>query len=725
MLPVMHKRPVLFFLFLFTGCGLLYAQNTPGGFIQPVSIKYSPAPDLRHARLKKVLADNDNRLFVLSDAGVLRVQGTELVKDRYYRPLSGKLPADITIQETTGALYYLYSDRFLSNTEAGMPYGILPANRYDALAVSKNGAVFLTGPGGAALYRNGVLTPLTLPGETLHTPRVHKGVFYALGGGSVYRVKNDRPEKLHAADRALTAITFYDNELGLGTPDGYYMLDAGTGRVIMPLQTRVPVTGIQCLLKTQDGIWSGTAAGAFCKKNNARDYRYFASRRWLDNDSIVDLTTDRNGDLFLLSPTGLNQVHYQPTTYAGKAAYFENKIRQRHIRYGLLAELRMPVAGDAGTAEMADTDNDGLWTAFYLGSQAFRYAVTKEAKARQNAWESFTAFERLLSVNPLAGFPARTFERKGFKVSDPEAWRPSQDTGWEWKGTTSSDEFVGYIFVAALMDQYVARTKDEKKKVAGFIDAILMHIIRNNYNFVDANGRPTLWGRWHPDYVNSYAPTISDRKLGSVDIIAGLQLGYALTGKALYKTEALRLMKDHGYLDNIMISPYNIKATPGVMYEGIDMGSGPWNHSDDEMEFLSFWPLYHHALDVSLQKKYTKAINEYYQIEAPEKNPVWNLITLGTTGTFDRAAVLWYLREFPMDLVRWDIKNAHRKDLDFIDPGFRMQFTREVISPAERPAHRFNSNEFILDGGDGGRSELTGAEYLLAYWMGRYLKVIP
>jgi hypothetical protein len=274
------------------------------------------------------------------------------------------------------------------------------------------------------------------------------------------------------------------------------------------------------------------------------------------------------------------------------------------------------------------------------------------------------------------------------------------------------------------MDEFIAKTKAEKKRVGDFIDKILTHIIDNNYNFIDLDGKPTLWGRWNPDYVNWYAKTISDRKLGSTNIIAGLQLGYALTGKELYKKEALRLMNEHGYLENIMISPYNIKSTPGFHYQGHDMGKGPWNHSDDEMEFLSFWVLYHYALNKELKQKYAAAIKEYWKIEAPEKNPSWNLITLGTAGTFDKNATLWYLREFPMDLIRWTIKNSERKDLTFMEPNFRSQLTKQVLSPAERPAHRYNDNEFSLNGGDGGTTELSGAEYLLPYWMARYLNVL-
>jgi hypothetical protein len=470
-------------------------------------------------------------------------------------------------------------------------------------------------------------------------------------------------------------------------------------------------------------LWAGTGHGAFMKRDTA-GFNYYASKRWLNEDSVISMSSDHKGNVFLLTPTGLNEIRFTHQTFLQKAQYFQQIIRQRHIRFGLLSALRMKIPGDLATAELIDTDNDGLWTSFYLGSQAFRYAVTGDSVARRYAWESFTAYERLLSINPLKGFPSRTFARSGVSVSDPSAWRPSPDSGWQWKGTTSSDEFVGYIFVAAVMDEFVAKTKAEHKRVADFIDKILSHIITHHYNFVDVDGKPTLWGRWNPEYINGYAKTISDRKLGSTDLIAGLELGYALTGKALYKTEALRLMNIDGYLDNILISPYNIKATPGYSYQGHDMGMGPWNHSDDEMEFLSYWVLYHYAFNKTLQQKFGKAIREYWEIEAPEKNPVWNLITLGTEGSFDKKATLWYMREFPMDQIRWTIDNTVRHDLIFLKPNFRQQFTEKVLSPEEQPIHRYNANAFDLKGGDGGRTELTGAEYLLPYWMTRYLKVL-
>src|SRR5690625_6359791 len=126
--------------------------------------------------------------------------------------------------------------------------------------------------------------------------------------------------------------------------------------------------------------------------------------------------------------------------------------------------------------------------------------------------ESFESFERLLSINPLNGFPSRTFERTVYKSSTGSKWCESEsDEGWEWKGHTRSDEFVAYIWVAGIIYKYLDPTEEEKARVADFIDQIMTHIIDNDYYFVDIDGEPTLWGRWNPEYLNMYPETV-DRK---------------------------------------------------------------------------------------------------------------------------------------------------------------------------------------------------------------------
>jgi hypothetical protein len=420
----------------------------------------------------------------------------------------------------------------------------------------------------------------------------------------------------------------------------------------------------------------------------------------------------------------LNRIEFGLITLAQKAAYYDRKIRQRHIRHGFCAELRLRTPGDIATAEMIDTDNDGTWSSYYLASQAFRYAVTGEEAARQNAWQTFEALERLQTIHQLDGFPARSFERTGFKVADPERWRVAPDPNWEWKGHTSSDEITAHTFAYAVLYETAARTATEKARIAAVYEKIINHILRNNLYLVDVDGQPTLWGRWNPEYVNHYPHTIGDRRLNSAEIIAFLQFAYRLTNKEQYRQKAFELLRQHGYLENITSSMSRICLTPGYVFRGNDMGS-EWNHSDDLLAFVNYWTLYRYAFTEDLRRQYAAAIRDHWEIEKEEHNPLWNFI-FAMTGApqFDAEGALYTLQTFPLDLISWSVSNSSRRDIVRLPENFRHQQSQQLLAPDERPMMRWNGNPFILDGGDGGATEFAGDEYLLPYWMGRYLRLI-
>jgi hypothetical protein len=707
-------------LLLFVGLHLFASPEPDKPFKQAVSVKY--ASDVQGANLKKIVVDYNNIVYVLSDKGLLRVCEDKLVNDTRYTPLAGLVPIDIAVQETHGRLYYLYDDHVLTNGYAGKPYFSLPKGKYTMLAVDADGDVLVANENSLAVYDEGDAKKISGAIDGIRSVYSHKGTFYALAKDGIYRIANARAENVYSSAK-INAITFGNDEIICGTSEGYFSVSAVDGKEVLPLQSKLPVPEISAVKVIGDEIWAGTPKGGFMRREDG-SFRYYASKRWLEDDNIRDVAADSDGNIYFLTRNGVNEIRFISQTLLDKTKYFQQKIRKGHIRYGFISNVDFTRPGDESTAKLTDTDNDGLWSSFYLGSQAFRYAVTKDPRAKRYAWECFEAFERLLSVNALKGFPSRTFERKGFKNSDPSRWHDSPDSGWEWKGTTSSDEFVGYIWVGAVMSEMAAETKEEKERVAAFIDKILTHIIDNNYYFIDADGKPTLWGRWNPEYINSFPKTVGDRRLGSTTIIAGLELAYKLTGKEKYKTEAFKLMNQYGYLENIQLPYENIAATKGVIHQGVDLGDGGWNHSDDEMAFLTYWVLYRYAFDANLKTKFAAAIRDHWNIEKPEKNPVWNLITYGTIGVLDKPSTLWTMREFPMDLVRWTVKNSQRKDIELLLPNFRNQTTKELLPAGELPIHRHNSNAFTLDGGDNGMSELAGDEYLLPYWMARYLKVI-
>jgi len=126
-----------------------------------------------------------------------------------------------------------------------------------------------------------------------------------------------------------------------------------------------------------------------------------------------------------------------------------------------------------------------------------------------------------------------------------------------------------------------------------------------------------------------------------------------------------------------------------------------------------------------LRARYRETIKGHWQAERPEKNPLWNFIYADTgADEFDLSESIWTLREFPLDMISWTVRNSERQDLEFLEPNFREQTTKEVLPPDERPMSKHNGNAFRLDGGNSGRREFSGDVYLLPYWMGRYLGII-
>ena len=69
------------------------------------------------------------------------------------------------------------------------------------------------------------------------------------------------------------------------------------------------------------------------------------------------------------------------------------------------------------------------------------------------------------------------------------------------------------------------------------------------------------------------------------------------------------------------------------------MVPGHVNHSDDELAFLSFYPLLRYETDPALVRVYRDGLERSWLIERPERNPLWNVIYAAGTGAFPKADV--------------------------------------------------------------------------------------
>src|SRR6266550_7209629 len=154
--------------------------------------------------------------------------------------------------------------------------------------------------------------------------------------------------------------------------------------------------------------WIGTKQGAIRLSNDNKKLEYFFGQRWLPDNHVTGIAFDDNST-WLETPKGFSRIEYKSMILADKSKIFVERIQKRHNRHGLTAESHLRTAGDLSTNEMVSTDNDGLWTAMYVAAECFRYKVTGEAEARENAHRGMEAIMRLEAITVIPGFPARSF----------------------------------------------------------------------------------------------------------------------------------------------------------------------------------------------------------------------------------------------------------------------------------------------------------------------------
>ncbi|WP_339840027.1 hypothetical protein [uncultured Maribacter sp.] len=699
---------------------------------QDFAIKFNTLD--KEASLSRVFMDRNKVIQIASSEGILRTHDGQflypgsLVKDKTYRPLTDKHVQNITVLKDQ--FVYLDDKAVFSNSWAGSLY--LTHELPNAFTVAAGTDFeFLISDGSTLQFLSKEKAPWTgiLVNDQVQDILFEENSknFWILGKKSIASFDTSTSElRTLYQEKNLTAFTFFNDNLVVGTKSGYITIDPSSGKQIGEVQKKLPFDEITAMTTIDGQLWFGSTKGAFKLREDGK-YDYYFGKRWLPSNHVKHISKGIDGSILILTEAGLGQIIFKEMTLFDKAMYYESQVRNRHIRLGFNANLVDLDDGNIDSGRLSDSDNDGLWTTMYLAGEVFRYAVTKSDDALQNCIESMDAMERLFSINPVPGFPSRSFERSGYieKLHDPDRWQHSSDPEWDWKSTTSSDEAIGHIFAYGVMAELM--DNELKDRAITLIDTLMSHVVRNDLYMVDYDGKPTTWGRWNPEYVNERPKMVGDRKINASNIIAMLQTAYHFTGKEKYKEKAFDLIDNHGYLENLMWPMKDVARAPDDADDWSKMLSESWNHSDDEMYFVGYWGLYKYAFNDSLKAKYKEAIIDHWEIERPEKEGAWNIMT-ALTGTpdFDLDEAAWYLREHPMDLVSWNIENSHRKDIEIIEPNFREQTIKEVLPPDERPVQRHNGNMFRLDktGNDGTEEYSAGDIWLLPYWMGRYLGVI-
>ncbi len=555
--------------------------------------------------------------------------------------------------------------------------------------------------------------------------------------------------------------------LWFGSPQGLGVYDFSNGAWrLLEAQDGLPVADFTAAAAApRDGsVWFGTTQGLVHVRLGAAgaEFSYRQGPRWLPDDLVRDLALDPAGTLWVATRAGIAALRSESLTLGAKAARFERDIARYHRRteHAFVVGADLVAPGDRTFPRLNSSDNDGLWTALYGAAEAFSWAATRDAGARQRARHAFEALRFLGDVTQGGRHPAPPgfVARSVIPAADPDPnlgtrerdaamraerdrrwkkleprWPLSADGAWYWKTDTSSDELDGHFFLYATYYDLVAATDGERNEVRAVVRRLLDHLLDHGLALHDHDGTPTRWAVFSPERLNGDPDWWAERGLNSLSILAYLRAGEHITGDPRYAAAARELIERHAYAANV--------RAPKV-----HDGPGTGNQSDDQLAFLGFYTLLGYERDPALRAVFAHTFYRYWLHESAERNPLFYVMARARLAgaaygdAFEHGPVWredpgWRrdavdsLSRYPLDRVDWPVRNSHRLDVVRLrgsSPERPRGHLRDgrVLPIDERFVDHWNHDPWALDQGGEGKRLADATSFLLPYYMALHHGVI-
>jgi len=205
--------------------------------------------------------------------------------------------------------------------------------------------------------------------------------------------------------------------------------------------------------------------------------------------------------------------------------------------------------------------------------------------------------------------------------------------------------------------------------------------------------------------------------------MAYLLAAYSISGDSSYLTDVMTLGQQYNYFLNALNIRINIPDD--------------YNFSDDELQYLAYL-CYWNAIRVikgkglylppiieeTLQLSMTRSWQEVSKQKSCFYTMVQAMAVPQSVSEEDLANALYDMQQWPTELIDWPYDNSVRDDYQLdTSPGGNPNRSVKVFPPSERSNLKWNSDVFQLTGGSG-YSEDTPAAFLVAYYMGRYFKLV-
>ena len=194
------------------------------------------------------------------------------------------------------------------------------------------------------------------------------------------------------------------------------------------------------------------------------------------------------------------EAHATPDgSLAAKAAALDALVRARALDDEL---LRTVTVDDAGAVVLRHPlPSSGLWTAMYLASQSYRYAVTGDPEAVENAATAVAGLHHLTAVTGKDGLYGRAYQRPGFDypgdVSTSSAWVASPAPGyegWWFNHDVSKDTMDGIVYGYGVALEHLP-DRPALDQVRADLTAFARVFVADGLQIIDHDGEVTEHGR--------------------------------------------------------------------------------------------------------------------------------------------------------------------------------------------------------------------------------------
>ena len=691
--------------------------------------------------IRSITVDSNSTVWIATPAGVFSKKENESI----WRPLFAK--------EESGPAYVVATDHY-NKVWIGMWNGLYIVRNNSLKYIDsikgpvssiclKGDTAFVLGPLGVWLF-NGkefIQKKYTLARSIRNAITDDKDGIWVATDVGLYHCNDEETTIICDTTSLLSAYVKglaldWQQRLWAGGLGGVAVLNNTHKEKVIRSQEGMPSIYVNCVKMCADSLmWIGTNTGVVrFSKDGKHSLRF--SRRWLLDDQVNDIAFDKYGSAWMATRQGVSVIKKRRMTLAEKQHFFYDVQMKRHIREPWISgQCHLNIPGDTTSFQPEDDDNDGEYTGNYLTMESFHYAVTKSPDAKEKAKKAFTFLKQLQTITGSDGFFARTIVPVDWKervhdgnrnytvqeladeqVKEPRfkpvetRWHASQDGKWLWKGDASSDEWCGHMMGYYFYYELVADT-EEKETVRRHVAKLVDHLIANDFNMMDVDGRHTRWSVWSPDLLNRDPEWKPDQAQNSMELLAFLKLAYYMTGDIKYQQHYLHLIKDEHYLDN-MANILHQNPAWFVYYDVI-------------MQAYLYPVLLRCEKDPQILQFYQHHIDEWMQKRKGDKSPLINfLYTYARNKPVELNASIDFLIDTPLDLVNWNIDHTKREDIKIVHEPVLDDVQVSELPPASiRTTVRWDKNPWAAVNGDPS-VEREPVFWLLPYWMGRYLKMI-